>query len=806
MKKTTPILFTITFLILLALPQIVTYAQQSAPVVEGLIAYIGEDHNVWILHGDSAESVRVTTDATDTDQYLLPRFSPDGSMLSYCKLIDKNPDKAMLFVSRVGEWQPILIADKVHCYDWPSLSYDWSPDSTKIIYTYPFTSNDEGGRGTEQWSSYRGIWLAEINNGAVSEIIPPPGKNPLINPQWSPDGDWIKLYEYSFTGSRGNLLTGHNDTGTLYTWFGGSSVWPGTSDWSPNSTQIVFDEIAFTGFRGAGIYIASPNGENITKIYSNPNQMARYPIWSPDGKTIAFQSTIVNQNPVLILVNSDGSEPLPIYTGHKRILPLAWSPSGRKLLFSTYVEDQIMMFVYDLDSRDTRQLGAAGAWSIDWNIGLIASEQTQETTVIPDFPYSDSLMVYVAPDRRLVLYDPQDGSELDLTEPLAVTSFYASPSGHKLVSGRRMISLEFEENDELHIIESVLPAAPIGEEINWAQDENQLAFMDWRDNVWIADSAGGGEQIQGAATLPDWSADGGWISYCAQDDVLFVLGENGSPIEIARNSDCETLWSPSKNLMAYNTLISSRAESSQAYVYDVNRGQSTHILENAGGISWSPDGKYLALKSVNIQTDVGSEYQVYASSPDGKKILELGEISDQTPGLSEWIITDTDYLFGPFAIAADLSSATRIADGILSYSKNSGLFLASNEELQFDILSCIDSTTGQQVRLLTVDRTDIPTNFLPGIWGWMSPDGKSAITRTYYDGAFVNLRHECEDAAQSNLPFGDFPDTGTYSDDGQFFYVNKINNGQQSYIQVYNLETSELERIPVATHYGAGWI
>jgi hypothetical protein len=52
-------------------------------VFEGQIAYIGQDGNVYILRGDTGETIQVTRDATATERYGSPKFSPNAKHVAF---------------------------------------------------------------------------------------------------------------------------------------------------------------------------------------------------------------------------------------------------------------------------------------------------------------------------------------------------------------------------------------------------------------------------------------------------------------------------------------------------------------------------------------------------------------------------------------------------------------------------------------------------------------------------------------------------------------------------------------------------
>ena len=85
------------------------------------------------------------------------------------------------------------------------------------------------------------------------------------------------------------------------------------------------------------IYVMSADGSHVTKL---TDDLADYrsPVWSPDGKTIAFVADLYRDSKSdVYMMNSDGSGGItkltnePAYAGLERI---SWSPDGKKIAFT----------------------------------------------------------------------------------------------------------------------------------------------------------------------------------------------------------------------------------------------------------------------------------------------------------------------------------------------------------------------------------------------------------------------------------------------------------------------------------------
>lgn len=783
------ILFSFTHILLSCLSPVM--AQEALPV-EGQIAYVNLDNNIWIVDAGSKQNYQVTSDANESISYLSPRYSPDGAMLAYCQKISGEKIQFKLYISRVGEWQPILITENIRCKYWPNRNFDWSPDGTKILYNH-YSETQTGEGENLKTETNQGLWMIDIASGSSSEVIPQPDANPLLNPQWSPDGRWIKFYQASYFTGLGSLMTGENESGTIYSWLNAGRIWPGYSDWAPDSTHVIFDEVPYTGFPGAGLYMATPNGERINQIFSKDGYIVTKPLWSPALSKIAFQLKSFRDNSSsLAFVAPDGSNFQEVYSSPSFLMPSTWSPNGDQILFGVGIDSGYELIYHDLASGSNVSIGTAKSAGADWSYAALDDAVAQEPVIYPGFSYSDSLLLYVSPENQLILYDPEDNSQLELTDALAVTNFYPSPTGRHYIYGRHFSSLDFQDTGDLVKQESLIPSSPSSEGVSWSPSEERISYRDWKGDYWIADIDGNAQKIPSATSLPLWSADNSMISYCVEDDTLMILGGTSQSIKVDDNTDCTPLWSPTRNLLVYNRILP--GSPSQTVVYNIDTGVSTTIFENSQVIGWAPDGRFLALKS-KLQEIEGDAYTIFISDPGGNNLLEVGQFSASDIGIMEWTLSDSGHYLGAYFIAPDLSYTTPIADGLIDASRNGNRLLVAFNEMDKKVIACEDTTTGDQSRLLTVDLSNINENNLPGIWGWMSPDGSSIISRSFINPEFTNLLMKCDTPGQINLPFGGFPSIAEYSEDGNWFLVGISQNGNSNQVVLLNLAQGGIERI-----------
>lgn len=224
----------------------------------------------------------------------------------------------------------------------------WSPDGRMLAF----------------YSNRSGSWDIFVTDPAGRQTYP------LVisaardgNLVWSPDGRHL-----AFDSTRsGNLEIYVMDadcveqhTACFYhqlTNFAGADQAPA---WSPDSQRLVFESIRYEQY---DLFMMDINGENLHRLTTDvfPDWGAD---WSPDGQQIVFASGRKDGEWDLYLMDADcymrpgGCEDsirLLVDHPYDDTSP-AWSPDGRYIAFTSWVEDNYELFIVNANGSDLQRL------------------------------------------------------------------------------------------------------------------------------------------------------------------------------------------------------------------------------------------------------------------------------------------------------------------------------------------------------------------------------------------------------------------------------------------------------------------
>jgi eukaryotic-like serine/threonine-protein kinase len=306
---------------------------------------------LWLLDAETGERRLLTKgDAVQ------PSWSPSGRRIAYWGLPAGSGQRDLWTVVAGGGEKPVRVTDD-DAVDWNPF---WSPDGKFLYFAsdrdgtmglFRIAIDEETGKtngdpepiGTPSlWSGWfnasrdgRQIVYQSLAESSTIDSVPlEPGKpagepEPILRGSLlvrtldvSPDGQWIA---FASRGRREDIFLIRSD---------GSGLKQLTNDafkdrapvWSPDGKRIAF--YSNRAFRYE-IWSIRPDGSGLTQLTRGVGEGIAYPTWSPDGSAVAFfdsKATYVHP------LDDDAGAPraLPKF-GDDVLVATGWSPDGKWL-------------------------------------------------------------------------------------------------------------------------------------------------------------------------------------------------------------------------------------------------------------------------------------------------------------------------------------------------------------------------------------------------------------------------------------------------------------------------------------------
>jgi parallel beta-helix repeat protein len=285
-----------------------------------------------------------------------PLWSPDGKKIAYLF----NSD--IWVIDNDGSNQKQLTFN-ASVYD-----LSWSPTSKKITFASP-----------------NGVWVID-NDGSNQKQLT--FNAPVYQSSWSPSGKKIVfsqedgIWVINADGSNKARLTDGSHIETTRsllenTYLGAEWDLDYYPSWSPDGSKIAFirtlkykilkynvEMIEYLH----NLYTIEADGSNPTLIMEDVTELS--PVWSPDGKKIAFiKRNVEKRGQGIFVAESDGSDYKQLTNASSFDYGPAWSPDGKMIAFASnrYSGPDYDIFLMNSDGTNIKQLTALGAGSPTWS-------------------------------------------------------------------------------------------------------------------------------------------------------------------------------------------------------------------------------------------------------------------------------------------------------------------------------------------------------------------------------------------------------------------------------------------------------
>jgi TolB protein len=262
---------------------------------------------IWCVDSDGSNLTRLTRTSWNN---FSPEISPSGRWIAYCS--DKT-GKDEIWVMNGDGSRPRQVTDvaEIGRCDVRGFGPQWSPDETRIFYTY-------GKAGCSEGSSIYSIRVDGTDNRCVLDRSVT-GCCENYNPAIDHQGRYL-VYVCDCHSSptartqRYNLETGENLT--IISGIGCERL---GFDWKPDDSEIAFHMGCPVTPGSADLCVMAPDGSDRHCLIDDPAPIEdMYPCWSPDGAQMVYVHNDDYTNPrsraSLWVVNADGTGPHQLYS------------------------------------------------------------------------------------------------------------------------------------------------------------------------------------------------------------------------------------------------------------------------------------------------------------------------------------------------------------------------------------------------------------------------------------------------------------------------------------------------------------
>jgi Tol biopolymer transport system component/DNA-binding winged helix-turn-helix (wHTH) protein len=418
----------------------------------------------------------------------------------------------------------------------------FSPDGNKIAFVW---NGENGGR--------QSVYVKVIGTENPVRLTSGPGDD--YSPVWSPDGRFLAFLRSAENGQ--GLYIIPSIGGPERKVASRSGVADNSSrmsvTWSPDGKQLVFTDGKSTQ-SPSSLFSLNLETLAVQRITTPaPSWDGDYsPVFSPDGKRIAFIRDVEASLRDVYILPADGGEPTRLTSDNRQVSGLAWSSDGTSVIFSS-------------DRR-----GKFALWRVAASGG--APERLPVGTEGASYPA-------IAPKGDRLAY-AQTSAQWSIMRVVLDTAGKAKTT--------RLLSSTEQDS------------AP-----RYSPDGTRIAFQSWRSGtqeIWVCASSGSGPvqltSFNGPLTgSPSWSPDGQQIAFDSRPEgrshIYVVSVDGGVPQKVTSGDQNDILPTWSRDMKSIY-FASNRSGAWDIWKVPANGGEARRMTRRGGfmGIE-SFDSKWL---------------------------------------------------------------------------------------------------------------------------------------------------------------------------------------------------------------------
>jgi eukaryotic-like serine/threonine-protein kinase len=410
----------------------------------------------------------------------------------------------------------------------------------------------------------RQIYVQTVGTDGDPKPLSPSSSSNIDDGQaaWSPDGKWIAFTRLA-NGDKADVsqevhiapADGSGPERKL-----AAETWRGLT-WSADGKELALTNVPANDGRAGGVYrVSVETGQQSKPLTSGFRDS--FPVFSPDGKWIAFKRQITGSAAQIFVIPADGNAPARqlSFDPLQPIRASTWTPDSREIVLASLrsgsdgslwrvpvtggparpVSATLRDAADPTISRHGR-LGHLQEW-IDTNLYLYtvtAAASSEQPRPVVSSSREDHSPAFSPDAERIAFVSERSGnleiwtSRRDGTQPVQLTSLRAQTTGSP----------------------------------GWSPDGKRIAFDSWatgKSNVYVVDAHGGMPRplTKGGplgSWMPSWSPDGQWIYFSrgisGASEIWKVAANGGAgdePVQLTRNGAFEARPSPDGSIVYYS--------------------------------------------------------------------------------------------------------------------------------------------------------------------------------------------------------------------------------------------------------------
>ena len=476
-------------------------------------------------------------------------------------------------------------------------------------------------QGDQVVFSYAGdLYITGLKGGQARKLTSDKGYE--MFPRLSPDGKYI-----AFTGqydgntevfvipSQGGEPKRLTFTATLDRDDLGDRMGPNNIviGWTPDSKNILFRtrQFTFNDFTGQLMTVPVEGGDAV----EIPLKNGGFASYSPDGKKMAY-NYVFREFRTWKRYQGGMADDIRVFdfdtkksekiTDHKRqdIIPM-WSADGRKIYFISDRDDIMNLYVYDLNTKTTRQL----TFNKDYDIKFPALGGNQIV-----YEYGGDLYRFDTQSEKASKIPVEINNDQNWSRPewkdvsRQISTIDVAPGGERIVLSARgdIFTLPAKEGITYNLTNS---SNANDRYPQWSPDGKWIAYISDKSgefNIWLRDAVSGEEKMLTKDLKTyifglKWAPNSQYILWSEKRNTLNLTEVATGKTKVVANSGNGPInaynWSQDSR---YITYVEPAKEMNDIIIYDRNNGKKQRITDGwyqTASPNFSKDGKYLVFVS-----------------------------------------------------------------------------------------------------------------------------------------------------------------------------------------------------------------